>query len=128
MDRTVVWKDPDHVTGTFLDEQRDAIWERLTATGSLADERLGVPESSVVGEDRAKSSTREPFMPNRFHRLSVLLAACVTAAPLVLTTTSPAVGADETVDASRSITLTRWTSDADFQRGARRDSRSRAVH
>ena len=58
-------------------------------------------------------------MPNRFQRLSVLLAACVTAAPLVLTTTSPAVAADRTVDASRSITLTRWTSDADFQRGER---------
>jgi peptidoglycan/LPS O-acetylase OafA/YrhL len=32
---TVVWKDPDHVTGTFLDEHRDAIWGRLTATGLL---------------------------------------------------------------------------------------------
>ena len=32
---TVVWKDPDHVTGTFLVEQRDALWERLTATGLL---------------------------------------------------------------------------------------------
>ena len=31
--RTVVWKDPDHVTGTFLDEQREALWARLTATG-----------------------------------------------------------------------------------------------
>jgi hypothetical protein len=36
MDRTVVWKDPDHVTGTFLDEQREGIWERLTDTGLLA--------------------------------------------------------------------------------------------
>ena len=35
IDGTVVWKDPDHVTGTFLDEQRDALWERLTATGLL---------------------------------------------------------------------------------------------
>jgi peptidoglycan/LPS O-acetylase OafA/YrhL len=33
VDGTVVWKDPDHVTGTYLDEQRAAIWERLTATG-----------------------------------------------------------------------------------------------
>ena len=33
--RTVVWKDPDHVTGTFLDEERNAVWERLTATGFL---------------------------------------------------------------------------------------------
>jgi hypothetical protein len=33
IDGTVVWKDPDHVTGTFLDEQRGAIWSRLTATG-----------------------------------------------------------------------------------------------
>ena len=30
---TVVWKDPDHVTGTFLDEQREALWARLTETG-----------------------------------------------------------------------------------------------
>ena len=35
IDGTVVWKDPDHVTGTFLDEQREALWERLTATGFL---------------------------------------------------------------------------------------------
>jgi peptidoglycan/LPS O-acetylase OafA/YrhL len=35
IDGTVVWKDPDHVTGTFLDEQRAAIWERLTGTGLL---------------------------------------------------------------------------------------------
>jgi peptidoglycan/LPS O-acetylase OafA/YrhL len=35
MDRTVVWKDPDHVTGTFLDEERDALWQRLAATGFL---------------------------------------------------------------------------------------------
>ena len=87
-DGTVVWKDPDHVTGTFLDEQRDAMWERLTATGLLG-ELTGLPESPVVGEDRAKSSTREPSMPNRF---SVLLAACVTAAPLFLTAAPPAVG------------------------------------
>ena len=33
IDDTVVWKDPDHVTGTFLDEQRETIWARLTATG-----------------------------------------------------------------------------------------------
>jgi SGNH domain (fused to AT3 domains) len=33
--RTVVWKDPDHVTGTFLDEQRRRLWARLTATGFL---------------------------------------------------------------------------------------------
>ncbi len=31
--RTVVWKDPDHVTGTFLDEQREALWARLSGTG-----------------------------------------------------------------------------------------------
>ena len=30
---TVVWKDPDHVTGTFLDEQREELWARLTQTG-----------------------------------------------------------------------------------------------
>ena len=30
---TVVWKDPDHVTGTFLDEQREALWAKLTETG-----------------------------------------------------------------------------------------------
>jgi hypothetical protein len=35
IDGTVVWKDPDHVTGTFLDEQREAIWDRLMATGML---------------------------------------------------------------------------------------------
>ncbi len=35
IDDTVVWKDPDHVTGTFLDEQRDEIWSRITATGML---------------------------------------------------------------------------------------------
>ena len=35
IDGTVVWKDPDHVTGTFLDEQREALWERLTATRFL---------------------------------------------------------------------------------------------
>ncbi len=28
--RTVVWKDPDHVTGEFLDERRQAIWDRLS--------------------------------------------------------------------------------------------------
>jgi peptidoglycan/LPS O-acetylase OafA/YrhL len=33
IDGTIVWKDPDHVTGTFLDEQRAAIWQRLTDTG-----------------------------------------------------------------------------------------------
>ena len=31
----MIWKDPDHVTGTFLDERSEAIWERLTATGFL---------------------------------------------------------------------------------------------
>jgi hypothetical protein len=36
IDGTVVWKDPDHVTGTFLDDQRERIWERLVATGFLA--------------------------------------------------------------------------------------------
>jgi peptidoglycan/LPS O-acetylase OafA/YrhL len=36
IDDTVVWKDPDHVTGTFLDDQREKIWARLTATGFLA--------------------------------------------------------------------------------------------
>ena len=30
---TVVWKDPDHVTGTFLVEQREALWQRLEDTG-----------------------------------------------------------------------------------------------
>jgi len=35
IDGTVVWKDPDHVTGTFLDEQREGLWLRLTATGLL---------------------------------------------------------------------------------------------
>ena len=35
IDDTVVWKDPDHVTGTYLDEHRDAIWQRLTQTGML---------------------------------------------------------------------------------------------
>ena len=72
----------------------------------------GVPESPVVGEDRAKSSTREPSMPNRF---SVLLAACVTATPLFLTAAPPAVAAKTA--APTGITLTRWTSDADFQVG-----------
>ena len=33
--RTVVWKDHDHVTGTFLDEQRAGIWSRLVTTGLL---------------------------------------------------------------------------------------------
>ncbi len=33
---TVVWKDQDHVTGTFLDEQRELIWDRLVATGLIA--------------------------------------------------------------------------------------------
>ncbi len=32
---TVVWKDPDHVTGTFLDEAREDIWARLLRTGLL---------------------------------------------------------------------------------------------
>jgi hypothetical protein len=32
---TVVWKDEDHVTGTYLDEQREALWRLLTATGLL---------------------------------------------------------------------------------------------
>jgi hypothetical protein len=35
IDDTVVWKDPDHVTGTFLDDQRDQIWSTLTSTGLL---------------------------------------------------------------------------------------------
>ena len=35
IDGTVVWKDPDHVTGTFLDEQREDLWARLKATGFL---------------------------------------------------------------------------------------------
>lgn len=33
IDGTVVWKDPDHVTGTYLDQHREAIWERITRTG-----------------------------------------------------------------------------------------------
>ena len=53
-------------------------------------------------------------MPNRF---SVLLAACVTATPLFLTAAPPAVAAKTAAPAG--ITLTRWTSDADFQAGAR---------
>ena len=53
-------------------------------------------------------------MPNRF---SVLLAACVTATPLFLTAAPPAVAAKTA--ASTGITLTRWTSDADFQVGSR---------
>ena len=36
IDDTVVWKDPDHVTGTFLENQRERIWQRLVATGFLA--------------------------------------------------------------------------------------------
>ena len=32
---TVVWKDPDHVTGTFLENQREQIWSRLVTTGML---------------------------------------------------------------------------------------------
>jgi hypothetical protein len=32
---TVVWKDPDHVTGTYLDEHRNAIYRRLKQTGLL---------------------------------------------------------------------------------------------
>ena len=35
IDDTVVWKDPDHVTGTYLVEHREALWERLTATGLI---------------------------------------------------------------------------------------------
>jgi peptidoglycan/LPS O-acetylase OafA/YrhL len=35
IDGTVVWKDPDHVTGTFLVQHRAAIWDRLVATGFL---------------------------------------------------------------------------------------------
>ena len=35
-DGTVVWKDPDHVTGTYLVQHRDAIWSRLSATGLLS--------------------------------------------------------------------------------------------
>lgn len=31
--RRVIWKDPDHVTGSYLTEQRDLIWSRLEATG-----------------------------------------------------------------------------------------------
>jgi len=30
---TVVWKDPDHVTGTFMVERRDELWQRLESTG-----------------------------------------------------------------------------------------------
>ncbi len=33
--QTVVWKDPDHVTATFLVERRDQIWARLLDTGLL---------------------------------------------------------------------------------------------
>jgi peptidoglycan/LPS O-acetylase OafA/YrhL len=33
IDGTVVWKDPDHVTGTFLVEHRAALWQRLEETG-----------------------------------------------------------------------------------------------
>jgi hypothetical protein len=32
---TVVWKDPDHVTGTYLDERRADIWARLVGTGLI---------------------------------------------------------------------------------------------
>lgn len=53
-------------------------------------------------------------MPNRF---TVLLAACATAAPLFLAAASPA-GAAKT-SGQTGIDLARWTSDADFQKGAR---------
>ena len=33
--RTIVWKDPDHVTSTFLVERRDQIWSRLLDTDLL---------------------------------------------------------------------------------------------
>ncbi len=32
---TVVWKDPDHVTATILDERREEIWRRIDGTGLL---------------------------------------------------------------------------------------------
>lgn len=32
---TVVWKDPDHVTGTFLEQHRNRIWRRIQKTGIL---------------------------------------------------------------------------------------------
>ncbi len=35
IDDTVVWKDPDHVTGTFLDERSEDIRSRLVATGLI---------------------------------------------------------------------------------------------
>ena len=46
------------------------------------------------------------------------LAAALLATPLVLTTPSPVVAGDKT-DGPTPVTLTRWTSDADFQRGER---------
>ncbi len=51
-------------------------------------------------------------MPNRF---TVLLAACVTAAPLLLTAASPAEAAK--TSGPTGIDLARWTSDADFGAG-----------
>ena len=50
--------------------------------------------------------------------VSMTLAAALLASPLVLTTPSPVIAGDKT-DAPTPVTLTRWTSDADFQRGER---------
>ena len=50
--------------------------------------------------------------------VSMTLAASLLATPLVLTTPSPVVAGDKT-DGPTPVTLTRWTSDADFQRGER---------
>ena len=50
--------------------------------------------------------------------VSMTLAAALVATPLVLTTPSPVVAGDKT-NGPTPITLTRWTSDADFQRGER---------
>ncbi len=33
--RTIVWKDPDHVTATFLVQRRERIWKQLVDTGLL---------------------------------------------------------------------------------------------
>ena len=50
--------------------------------------------------------------------VSMTLATALLTAPLVLTTPSPVVAGGKT-DGPTPVTLTRWTSDADFQRGER---------
>ena len=57
--------------------------------------------------------------------VSMTLAAALVATPLVLTTPSPVVAGDKT-DGPTPVTLTRWTSDADFRAASARDSRCRA--